>query len=78
MVNTSDYKDPGVPIYVTAGTGGAPAHELIAQSPFIANQFSDMGFLFVNITKTDTEKKLQGAFHSTNNETDIDRFSITK
>jgi len=53
-------------------------YELIPQSQFIANQFSEMGFLFVNITKTDIKKKLQGAFQSSTNETDIDRFSITK
>jgi predicted MPP superfamily phosphohydrolase len=76
--NSSDYQNPGVPVYVIAGTAGAPPHELVAQSQYIAKQFIDTGFLFVNITKTNTEKQLQGAFQSSNNGTDIDQFSITK
>ena len=76
--NTSDYKNPGAPIYVTAGTGGAPLQELDGQSQFVANQFSEIGFLNVNITTEDTGKQLQAAFDNSNNGTIMDRFSISK
>ncbi|HSA74159.1 MAG TPA: metallophosphoesterase [Nitrososphaeraceae archaeon] len=76
--NTSVYENPGAPIYVTAGTAGAILHELNGQYPFIANQFSDIGFLQVNITNKDTEKHFQAAFHNSNNGTIMDHFSITK
>ena len=76
--NTSDYENPGAPIYVTAGTGGANLQELDGQSQFVANQFSEIGFLNVNITTEDTGKQLQAAFHNSNNGTIMDRFSITK
>ena len=68
----------GAPIYVTAGTGGAILQELDGQSQFVANQFSEIGFLNVNITSEDTGKKLQAEFDSSNNGTTMDRFSITK
>lgn len=76
--NTSDYKNPGAPIYVTAGTGGAILHELDGRSQFVANQFSEIGFLNVNITSEGTEKQLQAAFDNSNNGTIMDRFSISK
>jgi predicted MPP superfamily phosphohydrolase len=76
--DTSNYENPGAPIYVTAGTGGANLQELDGQSQFVANQFSEIGFLDVNITSEDTEKQLQAAFHNTNNGTNMGRFSISK
>ena len=76
--NTSDYKNPEAPIYVTAGTGGANLQELDGQSQFVANQFSEIGFLNVNITTEDTGKQLQAAFDNSNNGTIMDRFSISK
>ena len=76
--NTSYYENPGAPIYVTAGTGGAILQELDGQSQFVANQFSEIGFLNVNITSEDTGKKLQAEFDNSNNGTIMDRFSITK
>ena len=59
--NTSYYENPGAPIYVTAGTGGANLQELDGQSQFVTNQFSEIGFLNMNITSEDTEKQLQGS-----------------
>jgi len=76
--NASDYENPGAPIYVTAGTGGAPLQELDGQSEFVANQFAEIGFLNLNITTEDTGKHLQAAFHNSNNGTTMDRFSISK
>ncbi len=76
--NTSDYENPGAPIYVTAGTGGAPLQELDGQSQFVANQFSEIGFLNVNITSEDTGKQIQAAFDNSNNGTIMDHFTITK
>jgi len=76
--STSDYENPGAPIYVTAGTGGAPLQELDGQSEFVANQFAEIGFLNVNITTEETGKQLQAAFHISNNGTTMDRFSISK
>ena len=75
--NTSAYANPGAPIYVTAGTGGAILQELDGQSQFVANQFSEIGFLNVNIT-SDRGKQLQAAFHNGNNGTIMDRFSVTE
>ena len=66
------------PIYVTAGTGGANLQALDGQSQFVANQFSEIGFLNVNITTEDTGKQLQAAFDNSNNGTIMDRFSISK
>lgn len=76
--NTSSYENPGAPIYVTAGTGGAILQELDGQSQFVANQFSEIGYLNVNITTEDTGKQLQAEFDNSNNGTIMDRFSITK
>lgn len=76
--NTSYYENPGAPIYVTAGTGGANLQALDGQSEFVANQFSEIGFLNVNITSKDIGKQLQAAFHNSNNETILDHFSISK
>ena len=76
--NTSDFENPGKPIYITVGTGGASLHGLDGQSWFVANQFSDIGFLQVNITNKDAEKNIQAAFHNSNNGTIMDHFSISK
>ena len=76
--NTTDYENPGSPIYVTAGTGGAILHELEGQSQCVANQFPEIGFLNVNITSEGTEKHLQAAFDNSNNGTIMDRFAISK
>lgn len=76
--NTSDFENPGKPIYATVGTGGASPHGLDGQSWFVANQFSDIGFLQVNVADKGTEKLMQADFHNSNNGTIMDHFSITK
>ena len=76
-VNTSYYSMPGVPIYVGVGTAGNNLYDFRGQAPFMVSQFSETGFLHVNITKTD-QNLLTGSFYNVGTGNYDDRFIIVK
>ena len=76
-VNTSYYSMPGVPIYVGVGTAGNNLYDFRGQAPFMVTQFSETGFLHVNITKTE-QNLLTGSFYNVGTGNYDDRFIIVK
>ena len=76
-VNTSYYSMPGVPIYVGVGTAGNNLYDFRGQAPFMVSQFSETGFLHVNITKTE-QNLLTGSFYNVGTGNYDDRFIIVK
>jgi hypothetical protein len=76
-VNTSYYSTPGVPIYVGVGTAGNNLYDFRGQAPFMVTQFSETGFLHVNITKTE-QNSLTGSFYNVGTGNYDDRFIIVK
>ncbi|MDW0185166.1 MAG: metallophosphoesterase [Nitrososphaeraceae archaeon] len=76
-VNTSYYSMPGVPIYVGVGTAGNNLYDFRGQAPFMVSQFSETGFLHVNITKTE-QNSLTGSFYNVGTGNYDDRFIIVK
>jgi hypothetical protein len=76
-VNTSYYSMPGVPIYVGVGTAGNNLYDFRGQAPFMVSQFSETGFLHVNITKTE-HNLLTGSFYNVGTGNYDDRFIIVK
>lgn len=76
-VNTSHYSMPGVPIYVGVGTAGNNLYDFRGQAPFMVSQFSETGFLHVNITKTE-QNLLTGSFYNVGTGNYDDRFIIVK
>jgi hypothetical protein len=76
-VNTSYYSMPGVPIYVGVGTAGNNLYDFRGQAPFMVTQFSETGFLHVNITKTE-QNSLTGSFYNVGTGNYDDRFIVVK
>jgi hypothetical protein len=76
-VNTSYYSMPGVPIYVGVGTAGNNLYDFRGQAPFMVSQFSETGFLHVNITKME-QNLLTGSFYNVGTGNYDDRFIIVK
>jgi hypothetical protein len=76
-VNTSNYSMPGVPIYVGVGTAGNNLYDFRGQAPFMVTQYSETGFLHVNITKTE-QNLLTGSFYNVGTGNYDDRFIIVK
>lgn len=75
-VNTTDYYDPGVPIYVVVGTASGNLYDFRGQAPYIVTQAQENGFLHVSITNTD-KHSLTGTFHNLLSQ-DFDKFVIAK
>jgi hypothetical protein len=76
-VNTSNYSAPGVPIYVGVGTAGNNLYDFRGQAPFMVTQFTETGFLHVNITKAE-QNLLTGTFYNVGTGNYDDRFIIVK
>ena len=76
-VNTSYYSMPGVPIYVGVGTASNNLYDFRGQAPFMVTQFSETGFLHVNITKAE-QNLLTGTFYNVGTGNYDDRFIIVK
>jgi len=72
------YKNPKGPIFITAGTGGAPLYIFSSQAPFVVSQFAQNGFLNVDIKKSGKEYNLTGTFYKNNNLIKQDYFIISK
>ena len=72
------YKNPKGPIFVTAGTGGAPLYNFSSQAPFVVSQFAQNGFLNVDIEKSGNEYNLTGQLYKNNNLIKQDYFIISK
>jgi hypothetical protein len=78
--NTHDtkYKEPGAPIFITVGTGGAESHNLTGTVPYVIKQFESNGFLNIDIHNSKKELTLSGIFYESKNMDEKDRFSLTK
>jgi hypothetical protein len=76
-VNASYYSMPGVPIYVVVGTAGNNLYDFRGQAPFMVTQFSETGFLHVNVTKAE-QNLLTGTFYNVGTGNYDDRFIIVK
>jgi len=71
------YDNPRGPIFVTAGTAGAPLYNFTGQTPFIISQFAQYGFLNVDIEKLQNSNTLRGTFYD-NKLNKLDNFTIRK
>jgi predicted MPP superfamily phosphohydrolase len=72
------YNEPNGPIFITVGTGGAELHNFTGTVPYIIEQFTNHGFLNVDITDSKKDLKLSGTFYDNKDMNKKDQFVITK
>ena len=72
----NNYNNPGAPVYVTVGTAGGDLYDFAGKAPFVAKQFSETGFLDIDVL-TD-KKQLNAKFLDHESNSDKDYFTINK
>jgi predicted phosphodiesterase len=72
----NNYENPGAPIYVTVGTAGGDLYNFGGKAPFVAKQFSETGFLDIDVLIDG--KQLNAKFLDYESNSDKDYFTINK
>jgi predicted phosphodiesterase len=72
----TNYLSPDGQIFITIGTGGQSIFEFTDRKPYVVSQF-DEGYGFLDITITDSGKRLVGIFYENDGSIE-DEFTVTK